>query len=47
MVFEVTGFFDADSMNRATDPKYAAGFQTAFTDGFPILMISQVSIDNV
>jgi uncharacterized protein YcbX len=36
---------DNDSMNRATDPKYAAGFQTAFSDNFPFLMISQASLD--
>jgi uncharacterized protein YcbX len=36
---------DNDSMNRATDPKYAAGFPTAFSDQFPFLMISQASLD--
>jgi uncharacterized protein YcbX len=38
---------DNDNMNRATDPKYAAGFQSAFSDHFPFLMISQASLDDL
>lgn len=37
--------FDTDNATRAVDPAYAAGFSTAFTDGFPFLVISQSSLD--
>lgn len=37
--------FDSDNETRPVDPAYAAGFSTAFSDGFPLLVISQSSLD--
>jgi uncharacterized protein len=40
-------YFDSLS-TRALDPKYAQpGDETAFSDGFPLLLISQVSLDHL
>lgn len=33
----------AASETRAVDPEYASGFKTMFSDGYPFLLISQVS----
>lgn len=37
--------FDTDNETRVTDPAYASGFNTAFSDGYPFLLISQASLD--
>eukprot|EP00250_Pteridium_aquilinum_P011382 c20027_g1_i1 orf=420-1337(-) len=37
--------FDTENETRATDPAYAEGFSTTFSDGFPFLIISQSSLD--
>ncbi|MCO5599163.1 hypothetical protein L7F22_053263 [Adiantum nelumboides] len=37
--------FDSENARRAVDPAYAAGFNTSFSDGFPLLVISQSSLD--
>ncbi|MEC7120801.1 MAG: MOSC N-terminal beta barrel domain-containing protein [Pseudomonadota bacterium] len=34
-----------DDTVRAVDPEYAAGYRTAFSDGFPVLVLSQSSLD--
>ena len=37
-----------DDVHRAVDPRYAAsGDRTAFTDGFPVLVASQSSLDDL
>ena len=33
-----------DASHRPTDPAYAAGFETGFADGFPLLVIGQASL---
>jgi len=30
---------------RAVDPRWAPGFETAFSDGYPVLVIAQASLD--
>ena len=35
-------FFLSEKAHRKTDPDFAAGFNTAFADGFPYLLASQV-----
>lgn len=37
--------FDSASQTRATDPDYANGYKTMFTDQSPFLLISQGSLD--
>ncbi len=32
---------------RATDPEYAAGHQVGFADGFPVLLVSESSVDEL
>eukprot|EP00967_Tisochrysis_lutea_P091956 scaffold132369_cov19-Tisochrysis_lutea.AAC.2 len=32
-------------ITRPTDPDYAAGFETSFADGFPILLASEVQLN--
>ncbi len=32
---------------RATDPEYAAGHQVGFADGFPVLLVSERSVDEL
>jgi uncharacterized protein len=40
--------FIQEKFVRPVDPRYAVGpFSTAFTDGFPILLISQASLDDL
>ena len=34
----------ADSFRRPTHPEYAQGHETAFTDGFPLVLISEESL---
>ncbi|CAM9195057.1 unnamed protein product [Choristocarpus tenellus] len=36
-----------DGFMRLTDPKYGVGFQTGFADGFPILLTSEESLEEV
>ena len=36
----------AKTAQRVTDPKYGVG-ETAFSDGFPVLVTSQASIDAI
>ena len=37
-----------DDSRRAVDPRYAApGDRTAFTDGYPVLVVSQASLDDL
>ncbi|CAD6223838.1 unnamed protein product [Miscanthus lutarioriparius] len=37
--------FNEDSETRLTDPDYARGYKTMFSDGFPYLIVSQGSLD--
>ncbi|CAM6097995.1 unnamed protein product [Calypogeia fissa] len=37
--------FDAVGATRPTDPDYAVGYKVAFSDGFPILLVSWASLD--
>ncbi|KAG0544856.1 hypothetical protein BDA96_02G312600 [Sorghum bicolor] len=37
--------FNEDSETRLTDPNYARGYKTMFSDGFPYLIVSQGSLD--
>ncbi|GAB4857975.1 hypothetical protein Ancab_015879 [Ancistrocladus abbreviatus] len=37
--------FDAESVSRATDPNYARGYKTMFSDQYPFLLASQGSLD--
>lgn len=39
--------FDLGNAKRPTDAMYADGFETAFSDGFPFLVISQESLDKL
>ncbi|KAH7301033.1 hypothetical protein KP509_23G008900 [Ceratopteris richardii] len=39
--------FDLDNEVRAVDARYAPGYFTAFSDGFPILVISQSSLETL
>ena len=36
-----------EASHRATDPRYAEGFETAFADGFPLLVIGHASLDDL
>ncbi|ONM23548.1 Molybdenum cofactor sulfurase family protein [Zea mays] len=38
--------FNEDSETRLTDPDYARGYKTMFSDGFPYLIVSQVPTIN-
>ncbi|KAJ7571330.1 hypothetical protein O6H91_01G159500 [Diphasiastrum complanatum] len=37
--------FDPDQSTRPTDKKFANGYQTTFTDGYPFLLVSEASMD--
>ncbi|KAI5080120.1 hypothetical protein GOP47_0005599 [Adiantum capillus-veneris] len=37
--------FDSENAVRSVDPDYVVGYNTTFTDGFPLLLISQPSLD--
>ncbi|KAH7679055.1 Molybdenum cofactor sulfurtransferase protein [Dioscorea alata] len=37
--------FNTSSQTRYVDPKYAQGYKTMFSDGYPFLLISQASLD--
>ncbi|KAG6558290.1 hypothetical protein Mapa_000040 [Marchantia paleacea] len=39
--------FDNANELRETDPKYAPGYKTAFSDGYPILLISEASLESL
>ncbi|XP_074268944.1 uncharacterized protein LOC141592238 [Silene latifolia] len=39
--------FDTVSQTRSTNPDYAPGYKTMFSDEFPILLISQGSLDDL
>ncbi|KAL9269546.1 Mitochondrial amidoxime reducing component 2-like protein [Drosera capensis] len=39
--------FDADFVTRSTDPDYARGYRTMFSDQYPFLIASQGSLDAV
>lgn len=36
-----------DQAQRRVDPEYAAGHHTGFSDGFPMLLLSQASLDHL
>lgn len=36
-----------DESHRPTDPKYAEGYETSFSDGYAILLIGQASLDDL
>ena len=36
-----------DGFARHTDPAYAKGYQTAYSDGFPILVLSEESLKDL
>jgi uncharacterized protein YcbX len=36
-----------ESEHRPTNPRYAPGFETAFADGYPVLVLSRASLDDL
>lgn len=45
--FEVQLVYLPTDLNRPVDPEYATGYTTAYTDGFPLLVISQASLHDL